>query len=197
MKEMTRRSLLAGTPIAGLALAAALPDKARAGDKPATRDEQFWIGPFPLGDWYKSRGDKKSPFNVGTGPSYDEIVESLNECQVYLLDRRTPDDSGKLCFGDTKDRYPRVAFEGKLFHSWTVDGKDFAICVLGGASKGMTDYYSHSPAVRVVFSIQIDFRFDGENWLARGTVVQSQSPRKSIAYDINGKQVPAKSIPRD
>jgi hypothetical protein len=192
MKEMTRRGLLAGTPIAGLALATALPGNASAEDKPAARDEQFWIGPFPLRDWYKTREDKKSPFNVGTGPSYDEIMKSLNECRVYLLERRTADKSGRPQFGEHP--YPRVALEGKLFHSWTVDGKDFAITILGGESMGRLTTYGRSPAVREVKVVQIKFRYDGENWLVRGTVEQPQNLGKSLMYDINGKYLPGQSI---
>jgi len=193
MKEMTRRGLLAATPLAGVALAAALPGKTLGREKPApARAECFWIGPYPLADWYKSRPDKRSPFNIGTGPSYDDIVESLKECRVYLLEQRIVDVAGELLFGKDEDGFPRVTLEGKLYHSWTVDGKDFAICVEKVTSRGVCTDYHRLPAVRIVSDIAIDIRFEGENGFARGSCSQSHILRKPVAYDINGKLLPGK-----
>lgn len=188
MKELSRRGLLAGTPLAGLALAA-LPGTTLAEEKPAAREGHLWIGPFPLGDWYKPR-DKESPFNVGTGPSHDEILKSLNECRVYVHDKRTVDKSGKPRFGEFKDGYPCVALEGKLYHFWKIGGKEFVICVQQADCKCDVTDYDHTPPARSVWAIQIDFRYDGENWLARGTCVRGQSSPKPLVYDINGKQLP-------
>jgi hypothetical protein len=189
MDEMTRRAVLTKAPAAGLAaLITALPGESVAGKEPAAREELFVLGPFPLGDWFKARPDKKSPFLVGTGPSYDEIVESLNECRVYLIDQRVESNSGKVDFGDRG--YPRVALEGKLFHSWKVDGKDFTIQFPGAKSLALTTDYSRSPAVRTVAGIEVTFRFEGENWLAKGTSVQNHHLRKPVTYDITGKRLP-------
>jgi hypothetical protein len=52
------------------------------------------VGPFSLGDWFKKyrEGDKaKGPIVIGA-PDDAEIIKSLNECKLYVIDCRVRTD---------------------------------------------------------------------------------------------------------
>src|SRR5947208_125918 len=59
-----------------------------------TKGELLVLGPFPLGRLYENMENVKHRDLIpkGGGPSHASIIKALNECKVYVIDRRVRDN---------------------------------------------------------------------------------------------------------
>lgn len=184
MRKVTRRLALGG--LSGASLAAVLGDlpTAPAGEKkPAPRREFFVVGPFSLGDWFqKSKLRIEGLFNLGA-PDGKEIVKSLNECTLYVLDKRVWNDAKKKRFADGG---PKLVATGKLHHVWKDDGKKFTIHLSElKASSDSINYDAVPPHQRVRVSVELITM--GTTSLGTSSSTISICPEDPLFYDLNGK----------
>ncbi len=86
--------------------------------------DRLLIGPLKLGDLYSSIVRKKQCLSWKSGPSRKQIVEALNACTIYLLDRR------KFSNGNwsisAKQSQPTILASGPFVYELTdANGKPF------------------------------------------------------------------------
>ena len=186
MKRINRRTALAA--ISASSLSALVAQPSRAADAAADKRELFAIGPFALGDWfkhYRTKYQDKEPLAAGA-PEDDQIIKSLNECRLYLIDRRVWADRSKPRFDESKDRFPQVAAEGKLVHSWNEKGGTCTIWVKEMSAKDVrTDCDASPPFRRLDISVGIEILGAGRQITQTETLHFVSEP--VIAYDINGQ----------
>jgi hypothetical protein len=190
MKRVTRRTALAALSVSGVA---ALIPVTQGADPEAvtTKHELFVVGPFSLGEWFKKhREQKKRKGAIVVGaPDDDEIIKSLNECKLYVIDQRVWKDKDTVRFGDSKDGYPKLVAEGKLMHTWKEKGKNctiwLTVMTLAGSS---TEERTPPPCRMVTWNVSIDIR--GENALVVETASHAFMSDRPTSYDITGKQLP-------
>ena len=187
MKSINRRAALAA--ISASSLSALIAQPSHAADVAADKQELFAVGPFALGDWFKHYRTKyrdKEPLAAGA-PEDDQIVRSLNECRLYIIDRRVWTDRAKPRFDESKDRFPHVAAEGKLVHSWKGKESTCTIWINEMSAKDVrTDCDASPPFRRLDISVGIEILG------ARRQITQTETlhfvSEPVIAYDINGQQ---------
>jgi hypothetical protein len=76
----------------------------------ADKQESFVVGPYSLGDWYKSyRKEEKDPL-VADGPDDAEIMKSFKDTKFYLIDCRVLKDKDNARFPD--EGYPKLVVGG-------------------------------------------------------------------------------------
>jgi hypothetical protein len=191
MKPITRRTALAALAAGSFgSLTTAM--QGAPPEAPAAKHELFVIGPFSLGDWFKKHREESRAKDaiVYGAPDDAEIIKSLNECKLYVLDRRVCKDKETAHFDDSKD-YPQLVAGGKLIHSWKEKGKNCTIWVTTlKAIASSTDERTPPPSRIVTLNATIDIR--GENAIVTQTKTTSFEPDRRIAYDITGKLISVK-----
>ena len=182
MKKITRRTALHG--ISGAGLAALLSASVRADEAPAKKSELFVVGPFKLGEWFdKSKATLEGFFHQGA-PERKEIVKSLKECFIYVIDLRIWEDDKKPSFG-ASDK-PKLVATGKLHHVWKDKKKSFMIQVSELTVAVNHTNYDTSPPCRTVCP-NIRLKTAGSIFLGDTTSTYSLCPKGDIVYDINGR----------
>jgi len=182
VNNINRRSALAAIP--ATALGALLAGPSRSAEESTDKRETFAVGPFALGDWYKKyrlQNKEKGPL-INGAPDDDQIRESLNACQLYVIDGRVWTDRNKPRFEETR---PKVAAEGKLIYSWN---KDELTCLIWpkemSAKDVRTDCDANPPWRRL--DIQISIEILGADRNISLTKVSNFVSDPVIAYDVNG-----------
>jgi hypothetical protein len=192
MKPVTRRTALAA--LSAASFGSLVSDcQAAPPEAPAVKHELFVVGPFSLGNWFKKhREETKAKDSIVFGaPDDAEIVKSLNECKLYVIDRRVSKDKETKHFDDPKEGYPQLVASGKLIHTWKEKGKNCTIWVKTlMAIASSTDESTPPPSRIVELNVTIDIR--GENAFATQTKTVAFNSDQSIAYDITGKRLPCK-----
>src|SRR5262249_40039265 len=125
---------LATTTVFCFSWAAGQAEDQKAGaSKPASNEELFVIGPYNLGDLYEKWKDSTSMVTIGAayaekdGASDAEIVKSLNDTRVYIIDKRIRRDSLWRFASYTGKDHPKAAGEGKMFHEFKTKKGHFSI----------------------------------------------------------------------
>jgi hypothetical protein len=187
MKRLTRRAALAALSAASFGPVAAT-TRAAAPEAGAAKHELFVVGPFCLGDWFKEYRERKKARRpiVAGAPDDAEIIESLNDCKLYVIDRRVWKDKDTVRFDDSQDAYPKLVAEGKLRHFWDEKGMNCTIWVTRLALAGSkTNHRTPPPFREASWNVAIDIR--GE----KATVVETASyafmSDRPTSYDITGK----------
>jgi hypothetical protein len=188
MKRINRRTALNVISASGLAALTATTQAAP--ETPAPKKEVFVLGPFSLGDWFKKyREHRKAKEAIVYGaPDDAEIIKSLHDCKLYVIDRRVWMDKDTVRFDDAKDSGPTLAATGKLIHTWKGKGKNCTIWLQGlSAIASSTDHRTPPPTRQVLLHVAIDIR--GENALVTQSATHEFS--SDLKYDITGKELPA------
>jgi hypothetical protein len=188
MKRVTRRTALAALSVSGVA--ALVPVTRGAGPEAvAAKHELFVVGPFSLGDWFKKyREERKAKGTIVYGaPDDAEIIKSLNDCKLYVIDQRVWKDKDTPRFGDSKDGYPHLVASGKLIHTWKEKGKNCTIWVkeLKAPVDSRNDVQP-SPRCRILLHVALNL--EGTNGVVTQTATHEFS--RNLVYDITGKELP-------
>jgi hypothetical protein len=190
MNPVTRRAALVSISAGGFGSLVAN-TLAGPANVPTLKQEFFVVGPYSLGDWFKKyREEAKSAIVVGA-PDDDEIIKSLNECKLFVIDRRRWKSKDKARF-ERAEGYPQLVAGGKLIHKWKEKGKNCTILVEELKAVLNHTYDDTTPPSRhVILNVTIDIR--GENGLVSQHKRCSFDTDREIAYDITGKEIPGKS----
>lgn len=184
MRKLTRRSALGGLSGAGLvSLLGTLPRIANAGEKEPQRREFFVIGPYYLGDWFRKDNLRLLRLFHQGAPNPDEIVKSLRECTLFIIDERVWKDPKKVRFADGG---PKLVATGKLHHVWENNKKTFTIKIRDlKAAQDLIDYVSEPPRKRVGLSVEMTV--DSTSPEGNTSSIFSIISPEDYFYDINGK----------
>jgi hypothetical protein len=183
MLQITRRDSL--KLASATALATLLSGTAKAAD--AEPGELMLMGPFPLGELYESqKASLGNEHTDGQGPSDKDIADAFNQCRLYVIDKKVLAKSGEWQFADGE--FPILAFSGEL-HFELKDNSDtnFKIYFEKMSIIDQRDDYTSRPpsrCFRVGFQCHI---FRGNLGSERDIARYGWTPKKRIAYDINGK----------
>jgi hypothetical protein len=179
MRKLSRRGALCGLSGAGLtALLSGASNVADAADSPKEKREYIVVGPFKLGEWLDESEVKLDDFTDIGGPKQKEIVQSLNKCLAYVLDRRICKDGKVDRFADR----PQLLVTGELHHTWKTKKSSFTIQLANAKTAVNSDDYSASPPIRkVVLNVCVKSVGPGQN---RATICFG--PKVDVVYDISG-----------
>jgi hypothetical protein len=175
---------------AGAALLVAAGAAAEKGEKtPPGPPQLVVLGPFGLGDLYQAGKGKKGlsdMFLTGPGPAEADVVKTLNQNQVFVIDQKVLDKTGKWVFGESKEDYPRLAVAGKLTHEIKDQkGNEFTIQILEVRRVGMHTNKVRTPEAR---SIGCTFRLhvQGKGHWVTETGTYHVSVIDGFAYEVDG-----------
>jgi hypothetical protein len=184
MGKLTRRRILAAIPGTCVAALASVPE-AGAGDLPAVpKTELFALGPFLLGKWV-TPGVAKSPFGALTGgspPDFEEVVKSLNECRLFVVDGRTIEGPKSPSF--SKQHLGELSAAGKMCHIWKSTGTDFSIVVSKLELHISSTRERMTPATKVVLAC-LELNVHTSGFIGRSEATYKLS--KDITYDVLGR----------
>jgi hypothetical protein len=167
-------------------------------DEPKAKQELFLVGPFALGDLFQSTQDEELLDHIpkAGGPDRKDLLQALNGCKAYLVERRTLDPSGKWLLGSADNEFPKLVTEGKLFVELKDQkGEEFKLYVaqvrvLPGSFSTQNRWAGPDKPPQRSFKVVVDLKTNPLNDLERGILEKSlgltfATPR--IAYDVQGK----------
>src|ERR1043166_8248395 len=92
-------------------------------------------------------------------PSQEEIVKSLKECMLYLIDQRVWENPSKAVFVPFPDNgeEPKLVAAGKLLHVWKDEKKEFTIQITEvSASLNSTNNGASPPFRKVCMHVEMN-----------------------------------------
>jgi hypothetical protein len=186
MAEMTRRRILAAIPGTCVVALSSAPDAAADEAPAAPKTEMFAVGPFLLGEWIPPKVGKPL-FGDLTGaspPEFEEIVKSLNECRLFVVDGRTINDPKSPSF--SRKQFGELSAAGKMVHIWKSFGSEFSI-VVSKLELGVTSLREmNSPATKkVIASLELNIHTS----VFIGQCESKYSLAKNLTYDVFGRIV--------
>jgi hypothetical protein len=195
MKPINRRDALGQTCVASLGSRLAVEQGIGAEvneDKAPPKRELFVIGPVSLGKLYKSPG-KGEPIGdsieTNAGPPAADIVKAFNECRVYVIDHRVREGTNKWQFATSKDGFPKVAVEGKLFHTLKErKGKPFTIQIVELFCRGTQTVVTTTQTPTRSLRVGVRLKIQGSRRILSVEADYNLLPERRIEYDKSGKQ---------
>jgi hypothetical protein len=161
------------------------------------------IGPIGLGDLYLKM--KKGPILRGGGPPEAAIVNSLNQCQVFIIDKKV---FKKGEWEPAEKGFPKLTLGGKLsFVLKDKKGKDFEVQVSQLRTMGTCTVLGKQPCYRgfgIFLQLKVTARFVPNDPLVKALAHLSGLKDKdlkgatygatisycsdwNVTYDLNGK----------
>jgi hypothetical protein len=189
MDAVTRRGILTVIPGAGLAAALSLAPRAGAADPSSPpQGELLVIGPFGLGDWFAAAAAEHplgAHSTLGVAPADAELVKSLNECKLFVIDRRSLKDPERPSFPLTDADYPVIAVAGKSAHSWGEKGTSFSIELEESRVHNNSIRNRATPPFKMV-SAGLTLKVRAVAWVGKAETTHCIG--RSVAYDVYGRQ---------
>jgi hypothetical protein len=192
MLQITRRDSMKLASVT--TLAALFGSSAQAAEE--DKGEVIFVGPVSLGELYRSQKNSLGYYpEEGEGQVIgdEQIANAFDDCQLYVIDKKILDKSGKRRFVDASHEFPKLALSGKL-HFEFKDNKDtdFKVYFESVNRVGSMTNYDTKPPTRY-------FQMNFQCHVVRGNLASEKdicrygwSSEKYVVYDINGKVLPKK-----